>query len=357
MKDLNKVFLKSRSIDFDRLLKFGFKKNKEVYIYKKEIVNGDFSVIIEINKSKITSKVIDNFDESEYALVDVEESSGKFVGKIKEEYERILDLFIEECTIVDSFKKSTSKKVINYVKDKFDGELEFLWDNFDGAVFRNKDNQKWYGVMMKVKEKSFVTSTIKRMKVDGVKSKNERINKKDFSDDDLVELIDIHIDKNKAKELIDYETIFPGYHMNKESWITIILDNSTKLKELYKLIDDSYQMTVKSGSYVVPSNISIFDVISYVEKNKKFVWYKQPKDMKVGDFVYIYVGAPYSQILYKCIVTKVNLQVYSKRDMELQLIKKYKNNEYPYSYLKKIGMSFIRTPRTIPEHIAKLLDK
>ena len=168
--------------------------------------------------------------------------------------------------------------------------------------------------------------------------------------------MDIHIDKSSSKELVDYETVFPGYHMNKDSWVTIILDKSTKLKDTYKLIDDSYNMTVKSGAYIVPSNINMFDVISYVEHNNTFVWYKQPKEMKVGDLVYIYVGAPYSQILYKCVCTKVNLKVYSNRDMELKLLKNYKNNEYTYNFLKEHGCSFIRTPRSIPERVAKLLE-
>ncbi len=194
------------------------------------------------------------------------------------------------------------------------------------------------------------------MKLDGKTSTHEILNKKEYQDEDTIELLDLHIDKVLAKDLIDYETIFPGYHMNKESWITIILDKKTKLKETYKLLDDSYQMTVKSGNYIVPSNISIFDVISYVEKNKRFIWYKQPKEMKVGDTVFIYVGAPYSQILYKCVVTKVNLKVYSNRDMELELIKKFKNNEYTYNFLKEHGCSFIRTPRSIPESVAKLIN-
>ena len=299
--------------------------------------------------------MVDNFDETEYALVDVEDSSGKFVGKIKEEYEELLSEFIEKCTMMDIFKSNSAKKVIEYVKNKYDDDLVFLWDNFEGAVFRNKDNEKWYGAIMKIREKSFATSTIKRMKQDGATSNHMLLNKKNYSDDDFVEVIDLHIDKNISKDLIDYETIFPGYHMNKDNWITIILDKRTNLKKVYKLLDDSYSMTVKSGYYIVPSNISMYDVISYVEKNKKFVWYKQPKDVKAGDIVFIYVGAPYSQILYKCEVTRANLKIYSNRDMELKLIKKFKNNEYPYSFLKEHECSFIRTPRSIPEKVAKLI--
>ena len=355
MRDLYKAYLKSRSIDEAKLTKFGFKKNKDKYTYIKDIKDGEFKVVIEVDKKKAISKVLDNFDESEYALVDVEESSGQFVGSIKEEYEEVLEKFVEKCTYLDTFKSPSAKKIISYVKEKFDGELEFLWDDYDGAVFRNQDNKKWYGVIRKVREKSFVTSTLKRMKIDGVISDHPLLNIKDFSDDDYIEVLDLHIDKEKSKEVIDYQNVFPGYHMNKESWITIILDKNTKLKDTYRLLDDSYQMTVKSGAFIIPSNINVFDVVSYVDNNKTFVWHKQPKEAKVGDLVYIYVGAPYSQILYKCEIIKTNLKIYSARDMELKLIKKYKNNEYPYSFLKEHGCSFIRAPRSIPERVAKLL--
>ena len=355
MRDLYKAYLKSRSIDETKLVKFGFKKDKEKYIFNKEIKSGEFVVIIEVSKNMAISKVLDSFDDSEYALVDVEESSGQFVGSIKEEYEEVLEKFVEKCTYLDTFKSSSAKKIISYVKEKYLDELEFLWDDYDGAVFRNKDNKKWYGVIMKVREKSFVTSTLKRMKIDGAISNYPLLNKKEFSDDDYIELIDLHINKEKSKELIDYQNIFPGFHMNKENWITIILDKNAKLKVIYKLIDDSYQMTVKSGAFIIPSNINMFDVISYIENNKTFVWNKQPKEAKVGDLVYVYVGAPYSQILYKCEIIKTNLKVYSDRDMELKLIKKYKNNEYTYNFLKEHNCSFIRAPRSIPESVAKLL--
>jgi len=131
LRDLYKALLKSRSINEEKLTKFGFKKNKERYTYSKEINNGDFSIIIEVSKSMAISKVIDNFDESEYALVDVEESSGQFVGSIKEEYENVLEGFVEKCTYPDAFKSTSAKKIITYVKDKYNDELEFLWDDYD----------------------------------------------------------------------------------------------------------------------------------------------------------------------------------------------------------------------------------
>ncbi len=246
MRDLNKKYLKSRLIVFEELSKYGFKKVSQKYVYKKDIQNGDFSIIIEIENQKAFSKVIDNFENLEYALVDVEESSGNFVGIIKEEYENLIEDFVAKCTILDAFKESSSKQITKYVRNKYNDELEFLWDDYDGAVFRNKQNKKWYGVIMKVKIQSFVNSTIKRMKIDNMSSSHELLNRKKYNDEETIELIDVHIDKNNSKKLIDYEEIFPGYHMNKKSWITIILDNNTNMDKLFKLIDDSYKLAIKS---------------------------------------------------------------------------------------------------------------
>ena len=45
---------------------------------------------------------------------------------------------------------------------------------------------------------------------------------------------------NKDKDIIN---IFPGYHMNKKNWITIILDDSLKDEEVFELIKESYELT------------------------------------------------------------------------------------------------------------------
>nr|WP_250210024.1 MmcQ/YjbR family DNA-binding protein [Morganella morganii] len=37
--------------------------------------------------------------------------------------------------------------------------------------------------------------------------------------------------------------IYPAYHMNKEHWVTIMLDTEFSSEELKSLIDDSYRLT------------------------------------------------------------------------------------------------------------------
>ena len=59
--------------------------------------------------------------------------------------------------------------------------------------------------------------------------------------------INLKCDPNEAIILRDmYESVIPGYHMNKEHWNTVILDGSIPEEEIHKMIDESYRLVVKS---------------------------------------------------------------------------------------------------------------
>ena len=58
--------------------------------------------------------------------------------------------------------------------------------------------------------------------------------------------INLKCDPNEAIILRDmYESVIPGYHMNKEHWNTVILDGSIPEEEIHKMIDESYRLVVK----------------------------------------------------------------------------------------------------------------
>lgn len=43
-----------------------------------------------------------------------------------------------------------------------------------------------------------------------------------------------------------YHAVQPGYHMNKKMWNTVTVDGSIPAKILRQMIDDSYELVVKS---------------------------------------------------------------------------------------------------------------
>ena len=84
-------------------------------------------------------------------------------------------------------------------------------------MWRRKDNKKWYGTIL----------TISRRKL-GLKS------------DEMIEIIDLRYPPDELEKLLDGKNYFPGWHMNKKHWYTMILDGSIALDEICRKIDQSY---------------------------------------------------------------------------------------------------------------------
>jgi predicted DNA-binding protein (MmcQ/YjbR family) len=65
--------------------------------------------------------------------------------------------------------------------------------------------------------------------------------------DEFPPRINLKCDPDKSEILRDeYESIIPGYHMNKRHWNTLILDGSLPTKLVNELIDHSYQLVASS---------------------------------------------------------------------------------------------------------------
>lgn len=59
--------------------------------------------------------------------------------------------------------------------------------------------------------------------------------------------VNLKCDPEKAQELrAEYESIQPGYHMNKKHWNTISINEDVPDDLLKKLIDHSYELVFKS---------------------------------------------------------------------------------------------------------------
>ena len=216
-------FFNNKKINKAKLLKFGFTLENGLFIYKQILPDNKFNLTVFIDdKGKLHTKLIDPETNELYTLHLLEGVSGNFAGKIKKEYEQILQKIADECFDPDVFKTRQANDLIKYIKEKYNDEPEFLWEKFAGnAIVRRKDNLKWYAAFLSVSKQ-----------------------KLGFSETSSVEIIDLRtIDADK---IIDNKTVFPGYHMNKKHWITIILDNSVPMDYIKKRIDESYILAKKN---------------------------------------------------------------------------------------------------------------
>ena len=219
MREL-KDFIKDKKIDFKKLEEFGFELIDNSYCYYTSLLKNQFKMSVKINlDNSIFTEIIDTETNEPYILYLIEKRSG-YSEKVYKEYSDILEKIKKKCFEDEIFKANYTKEIIAYVKNKYGDELEFLWKNSPkNAVVRRKSSKKWYAVILTVSKRKLNLDTY-----------------------EIIEVINLHNRVEEIEKLIDNKKYFPAYHMNKKHWCTICLDGTVELKEIYKLIDVSYEL-------------------------------------------------------------------------------------------------------------------
>ncbi len=222
MKD--ELIFKDLKIDFQKLLKLGFVKENDYYKYETNIMDNQFTLIIKIDMNNVvTSDVIEIATNEKFILYYVISSTGEFVGKIREEYNNTIEKVKNTCCTKNIFKSEYANLIIEYIRKKYDDELEYLWEKFpNNAIWRNKENKKWYSALL----------VVEKVKIG-------------IEEEGTIEIIDLLLEPERIEKIVDSKKYFAGYHMNKKHWITIKLDGSVDINEIYKFIDNSYKLSIK----------------------------------------------------------------------------------------------------------------
>ncbi len=223
MDTVSAVFSK-RKLNISKLIPFGFELKDEKYEYRKVLPDSGFVLYVAITADgTLSSEIIDPALDEPYTLHLADEAVGSFVGSVKSQYVETLKEIAEKCYDPDVFKSDQANELIDYVREKYGDELEFLWQKFpDNAVWRCRENQKWYGALL----------TVTRKKL-GIES------------NEAVEIIDLRLEPGQMGDLLDNVKYFPGWHMNKKHWYTMILDGTVPTREICQRIDDSYTLAWK----------------------------------------------------------------------------------------------------------------
>ena len=181
----------------------------------------NMNLILYMNKDKIIKySLIDNEFGEEIDLPFIKDAYGNFINSIREEITKKLIKFRDIYFI--NTKADYHKLIKEYVYKKYGDEEEFLWQKFPkDSIIRRKDNKKRYILFMYVP-----------------------LNKFGYKEDRETFVLDIRCEENKIVSMVDNKTFFKAYHMNKKHWISVIFNNEIDLKEIYKLIDESYNLAI-----------------------------------------------------------------------------------------------------------------
>ena len=214
---------KYRKLNKNKLENYGFIRYGENYLLKREIMDKSFILYVTIGENEIPdTKLLEKETNDEYILYKTN-AQGTFVGNIRTDIENVLTQIADNCYDTTIFKTRQAKMLIEFVRKTYEDELEFLWKKFpDNAVWRRKDSKKWYGGIF----------TVSRKKL-GLES------------DESAEIVDLRIRPDLMPELMQKQNYYPGWHMNKKSWYTIILDDSVPDEEICERISESYILAKK----------------------------------------------------------------------------------------------------------------
>ena len=114
------------------------------------------------------------------------------------------------------------QKIIDYVKKKYKADPEHLWKSYpDYIVFRHSDNNKWFGIIMDVLRA--------RLGLGG---------------DGRVDILDVKVADPFLRDMLVRQPGFlPGYHMNKDRWVTVLLDGTVAFDDVCGMVDEGFAAT------------------------------------------------------------------------------------------------------------------
>lgn len=93
------------------------------------------------------------------------------------------------------------------------------------SVLRHADTRKWYALFMDVPRN--------RLGMEG---------------DEHVDILNVKCDPLLSGLLRTNKGFLPAYHMHRENWLTVLLDGTVGVDEIYPLLDMSYNLTKKKTS-------------------------------------------------------------------------------------------------------------
>ncbi len=117
--------------------------------------------------------------------------------------------------------KTMRENILNYAKEQFGTEPEYLWRIFPNyAILRRSDNKKWFAVFMDVPK-----------------------NKLGLDGNESIDILDVKCDPMIREIMRSKNGFLPAYHLNRDNWITVLLDGTVDEETIFMLIDGSYEIT------------------------------------------------------------------------------------------------------------------
>lgn len=115
----------------------------------------------------------------------------------------------------------TRDELMSFIPD-FTGEKAEYPFGEETAVFRHSDNRKWFAILMNIPREKL-----------GLFGKGN------------IDIVNLKCDPLLTGSLFSEGGVFPAYHMNKEKWISVLLDGSLEPDKVKWLLEISFNLTAR----------------------------------------------------------------------------------------------------------------
>ena len=218
------VFQRLRFVP-EKMIAYGFQREENQFIYETDFMDGAFHLILTVSKKgEVHGQVIDTMNEEEYWPLRSDNYGGSYVSSVRKSYQHLLETIAEAVCNRVLFVSQQANRITDLILSSFDVKPDFPWreEQFQTyGTFRHADTKKWFALIMNVKRSALLKS----------------------EDSTMVDVINL---KTEAadKDTQQYPgSVFPAYHMNHKTWISVILDESLPDDAVMKLIRQSFELT------------------------------------------------------------------------------------------------------------------
>lgn len=215
--------LKDYDIDLNKLKDLGFILKDDFYNYTlNSKIDNNIDFVILINEKTIIVNAFDKELNEEYIPFNARGKSGiksDYITKLDEEINGFLESLIDQVFV----SNNKTNEIINYIQNKENSFIDQPFEKYKNYfVFKRKDNNKWFGVLMDVSL--------------------DKLTKNEKDKEIIVNIVNLKVNENKVETLVDNKKIFNAYHMYKKYWISVLINKETDLDKLSALLDDSFEL-------------------------------------------------------------------------------------------------------------------
>ncbi len=113
--------------------------------------------------------------------------------------------------------------VTQYLTEQYGAVPDHPWEAYPTyCVFRHRENQKWFALLMDVPRK--------HLGLPGTET---------------IDVVNVKCDPLMIGSFLESAGILPAYHMNKAHWLSVLLDGTADDDTVRTLLDISYALTDK----------------------------------------------------------------------------------------------------------------